>query len=89
MEMRVGTQPLNPAAAPSMLDPNPISLASTLAVPAGSTPSGTSEKATPSAISLMVPSPPAAKMSSAPSAMLRRAMAPAVPGPWVGISHVS
>ena len=40
---------------------------------AGRIPRGTAEKITPSAISLMVPSPPAARISSAPSAMCRRA----------------
>ena len=88
-EMRVGMHSVTRRAARSRLEPIPISLARTLAVPAGKMPSGTSEKTTPSAISLMVPSPPAARISSAPSAIWRRAMAPAVPGPWVGTSHVS
>jgi hypothetical protein len=88
-EMRVGTHSVTRWAARSRLEPMPISLARTLAVPAGKMPSGTSEKTTPSAISLMVPSPPAARISSAPSAMWLRAMAPAVPGPWVGTSQVS
>ena len=59
--------------------PSLVSTASTLAVPPGSTASGIAECAMPSAISLIVPSPPAATTSSAPRAICSRAIAPAVP----------
>jgi hypothetical protein len=43
----------------------------------------------PSAISLMVPSPPAPTISSAPPSMWSLAIAPAVLGPVVGASVMS
>ena len=53
-------------AAPSMVLPMASSFARTFAVPAGRMPSGTLEWAMPFTTSLMVPSPPAARIKSAP-----------------------
>ncbi len=54
-----------------------ISMASTLAVPAGRIARGTRLCTIPSTTSLMVPSPPAATIKLAPASMCSRAMAPA------------
>ena len=59
-------------------------MAKTLAVPPGMMPTGTQEWTMPLTTSLMVPSPPAARIKSAPSETQRRAMAGAVPAPVVG-----
>ncbi len=73
------------SAARSMVFPIPSSLASTLAVPAGRMPKGTSEWTIPLTASLMVPSPPATRIRSAPRSTAQRAISPACPGPVVAI----
>src|ERR1700690_659425 len=83
---RPGTQSCKRRAALSALTPKPSSRESSLAVPPGITASGTSVWATPGSSSFSVPSPPRARIRSAPSSMRRRAMVPAVPGPSVSIT---
>jgi len=66
--------------------PSPSSCVSTLAVPAGITATGTSVCTTPGSISLTVPSPPSARIKSAPSSTACLAMRPAAPSSGVGMA---